>query len=168
MVDTTNGHIVLYSTNSWLAYIIGERYYSGKHYVWCTPHFDPSSVIPINYTIPPSSSPMEIYTGLSEDVKRGDRHSTKIAANKAGLLRGMEHKRNVGDITDELASEISSIIDASELRDFRPIIFVIPYHLVKNKLSKVPVSQRAHPLSVEFTIDQLPRDCFDVIDFGEI
>lgn len=165
MSATTDGHIVLYSVNSWLAYVIGRRYYHGQHYVWCTPHFDPSSIPSVDYTVPPSSSPVEIYRGFREDVNRGDRHSAKIAANRMGILRGVQCKQDAGDINNEQASEIASIVDAAQPRDFRPLIFVIPYHLVHDKVSSVPVGQRAHPLSVEFIIDRLPRDCFDVIDF---
>ena len=165
MEDKSDFPIVLYSTNSWLAYIIAEQYYGGFHYIWCTPHFDPSAVPSINYTVPPSSSPAEIYRGLREDVKRGDRHSPKIAANKAGILRGMEYKVAAGEITTEQASEIASIVDAAEIQDFRPLIFVVPFSLAHELLRKVPVSQRAHPLSTEFIIDRLPRNRFDVIDF---
>jgi hypothetical protein len=157
--------ILLYSANTWLAYIIAEQYYAGYHYIWCTRHFDPSSVPSINYTVPPSSSPAEIYRNLQEDVKRGDKHSAKIAANKAGILRGMEYKKAAGEITEDQATDIASIVAAAEPRDFRPLIFVIPFGLVQELLQKVPISQRAHPLSIEFTIDRLPRDCFDVIDF---
>lgn len=165
MKDKPKSMIVLYSASSWLAYVIAERYYGGNHYIWCTPHFDPSSVPSINYTVPPSSSPAEIYRNLREDVKRGDRHSAKIAANKAGILRGMEFKLASGDITPEQASEIASIVDAAEPQDFRPLIFVVPFILVEKSLRSVPVSQRAHPLSDEFIIDRLPREHFDVIDF---
>lgn len=157
--------IVLYSANSWLAYVIAERYYGGYHYIWCTPHFDPSSVPSINYAVPPSSSPVEIYRNLREDVKRGDRHSAKIAANKAGILRGMEYKMAAKEITSKQASEVASIVDAAEPQDFKPLIFVVPFALVKKLLQPVPVSQRAHPLSDEFIINRLPRACFDVIDF---
>jgi hypothetical protein len=165
MRDKSESPIVLYSANSWLAYVIAERYYRGYHYVWCTPHFDPSSVPSINYTVPPSSSPAEIYRNLKEDVKRGDRHSAKIAANKAGILRGVEHKLAAGEITPEQASEIASIVAAAEAQDFKPLIFVVPFALVAKLLRTVPVSQRAHPLSDEFIIDRLPRENFDVIDF---
>jgi hypothetical protein len=58
--------IVLYSTSTWLAYAIAEQYYAGDHYVWCTPHFDPSSVPPISYSVPPSSSPLK----FTEDSAR--------------------------------------------------------------------------------------------------
>ncbi len=165
MKDKTGSPIVVYSASSWLAYIIGERYYSGYHYIWCTPHFDPSSVASISYTVPPSSSPAEIYRNLLEDVKRGDRHSSKIAANKAGILRGVEYKMTAGEITKKRASEIASIVDAAEPRDFKPLIFVVPFALVTKLIKPVPVNQRAHPLSIEFIIDRLPREKFDVIDF---
>ena len=32
---------ILYSTNTWIAYMIAERFYRRHHYVWCTPYFDP-------------------------------------------------------------------------------------------------------------------------------
>jgi|GEM_PF-5439362 len=32
--------LLLYSTNTWLTYVIGERFYRDEHYVWCTPDFD--------------------------------------------------------------------------------------------------------------------------------
>jgi hypothetical protein len=155
--------ILLYSVNTWLAYAIAEQYYSGLHYVWCTPHFDPSGVPSINYAVPPSSSPVEVYRGLRQDVTNGDRHSAKISANKAGILRGVEARRTHGDITEGAAAEIVAILDAADIRDFRPILFVIPFSLVRDKIEPVPVSQRAHPLSAEFIIERLPRNCFDAI-----
>ena len=155
--------IVLYSTSTWLAYAIAEQYYAGDHYVWCTPHFDPSSVPPISYSVPPSSSPIEIYRGLRKDVLGGDRHSAKIAANKAGILRGVEVRRAAGELSDADAAEIVAILDLADIRDFRPIIFVIPFHLVRDKVETVPVSQRASPLAAEFIISHLPRACFDTI-----
>ncbi len=166
MTQSPNRHIVLYSTNSWLAYVISQRYYASDHYVWCTPYFDPSSVPSIDYTVPPSSSPAEIYRGLGEDVRRADRHSSKIAANKTGLVAGIQAKKRAGVITDEQANEIASIVEAAETRDFRPLVYVIPFTLVEDRIAGVPINQRANPLSVEFVIDKLPRHCFDVIDFN--
>ncbi|MGB2602072.1 MAG: hypothetical protein WBC78_00655, partial [Candidatus Sulfotelmatobacter sp.] len=69
--------IVLYSANSWLSYAIAERYYNGEHYVWCTPAFDARSRYSQEWHVPPTSSPFEIYNSLSEEVRRGDRHSAK-------------------------------------------------------------------------------------------
>src|SRR5262245_16335140 len=47
--DQTDSHNgahppVLYSTNTWLAFAIAQKYYASRHYVWCTPHFDPRSM----------------------------------------------------------------------------------------------------------------------------
>jgi hypothetical protein len=155
--------ILLYSANTWLAYAIGEHYYGGYHYVWCTPYFDPSGVPSINYAVPPSSSPIEIYRGLRNDVTKGDRHSSKISANKAGIVAGVDARRKACEITEEAAKEIVAILEDAELRDFRPVLFVIPFSLVRDMVVPVPVGQRAHPLSAEFIIPRLPRNCFDAI-----
>ena len=155
--------IVLYSVNTWLAFIIAERYYRGEHWVWCTPHFDPSSVPSLNHAVPPSSSPIEIYRGLRKDILSGDRHSAKIEANKTGILRGVKTKRSAGIIDGAGAAEIDSIVRASDIRDFRPMCYVIPFCLVQDRVRPAPIDQRAHPLSAEFVIEKLPRDCFDAI-----
>jgi hypothetical protein len=160
--------ILLYSTSTWLAYAVAEQYYGGEHYVWCTPHFDSSSVASLNYAVPPSSSPIEIYRGLRKDVEQGDRHSAKIAANKAGILKGMEVKRSAGRITSEAAIEIASIVETAEIRDFRPLLFVIPFHLAADRIRPVPIGQKAHPLSIEFIIESLPRCFFDAIGLDGI
>jgi hypothetical protein len=143
--------------------MIGQKYFNGEHYVWCTRYFDPSAVPSLEYTVPPTSRPAEIYRGLRKDMIRKERHSDKIKANKAGVLRGAQEKLAEGTITEEDAAEIAAIVAEAEVPDFSPLIFVIPYDLVKDRLSKVPVSQRAHPLSEEFVIKKLPRVCFDVL-----
>jgi hypothetical protein len=40
----------------------------------------------------------------------------------------------------------------------------MPYDKVAHLLKNVPVADRAHPLSVEFVIEELPRNLFDVIE----
>jgi hypothetical protein len=35
---------------------------------------------------------------------------------------------------------------------------------VETLVSDVPVKDRAHPLSVEFKVEALPRKCFDLIE----
>ncbi|HMR99952.1 MAG TPA: hypothetical protein PKE62_11920 [Anaerolineales bacterium] len=155
--------LILYSANTWLAYIIAEDFYGGVHYVWCTPYFDPNSSDRLHYTVPPSSSPFEIYSGLLEDVKRGDRHSSKISENKEGIRRGVEYNLKAGIINDARAKEIEYIIENADIGDFSPLIYVIPYATVKDILEEVPVDKRANPLSHEFIIKKLPREFFDVI-----
>jgi len=156
--------LILYSANTWLAYMIAERFYSGEHYVWCTPYFDPRQLSPRSNAVPPTSSPSEIYHGLFEEVRRGDRHSSKIKENRIGILRGAAVKKDQGIITDKEAQDIAAILERAETRDFRPLIYVIPYAVVCGQLSEVPVPDRAHPLSVEYIIDRLHHDQFDVIE----
>src|ERR1700733_4219519 len=90
---------LLYSVNTWLAYNISQRFFGGQHYVWCTPDYDAESKPSYTATVPPSSCPKEIYRLLREAVRRGDRHSDKIGANVAGILRGAELWKNAGNIT---------------------------------------------------------------------
>jgi hypothetical protein len=156
--------IVLYSATSWLAYTVAERYYGAKHFVWCAPVFDASSLYAREWHVPPTSSPSEIYKGLMEEVKRRDRHSAKIAQNKIGIIRGASVKRSAGVITKAQEKEIVAVVKAAETADFAPLLYVIPYQLVSKKLKMVPVAERAHPLSTEFIIPRLPRRCFDVIE----
>ncbi len=155
--------LVLYSTNSWLAYMVAQTYFNREHYVWCTPYFGTYAMPTLDAAIPPSSSPAEIYRGLRQDVARRERHSDKIKANRAGILRGAGEKLTQNVISTAQAEEISAIVEGAEVADFAPLIYVIPYHLVSDRLVPVPISQRAHPLSMEFIIARLPRDHFDVL-----
>jgi hypothetical protein len=159
-----NSPLLLYSANTWLAYMIAERYYDGEHYVWCTPYFDSRQLSPHTMAVPPTSSPAEIYQSLYQEVVRGDRHSSKIKENRIGILRGATVKKDQGVISEKQSLDIGAILDRAETRDFRPLIYVMPYVTVANRLSEVPIADRAHPLSVEYVIDRLPRGDFDVIE----
>jgi hypothetical protein len=160
MADPT----ILYSTNTWLAYAIGERFYRGEHYVWCSPDFDARSVATIDQVTPPSSSPSEIYRALHEDVRRGDSHSSKIKDNIMGILRGVAVKRAASIISDDDQRDIVSMVDRASGRDFRPLLYVIPYDRVSGIVKPTPVAERAHPLSREYIIEALPRRDFDVLE----
>lgn len=159
--------LVLYSATTWLAYVIAQRYYRGEHYVWCTPHFDPRHDGWDESAVPPTSSPCEIYRSLAEEVRRGDRHSAKIKENRVGILRGANAKRQAGIISAEQEQTIASIVELAQPRDFRPLIYVIPYAGAADRLREPPPEDKAHPLSAEYIADALPRQYFDVIEFGE-
>ncbi len=157
--------LLLYSTNSWLAYAISERYYAGLHYVWCTPYAGPGSRSRHDTTVPPTSSPLEIYRMLHEEVSRGDRHSAAIEQNCAGILRGARSRRQQGMIDAAQEAEIGAAVRLAETRDFKPLLFVIPFGGIRRRVREVPVEQRAHPLSAEYIIELLPRASFDIIEF---
>jgi hypothetical protein len=162
-MPSTPEPLILYSTNTWLAYHICELFYGQEHYVWCTPAFDPRSVAAYASTVPPTSSPSEVYHSLLQEVVRGDLHSTKIEENRRGILRGADFKRTAGVITQEEQDEIAAVVAAAVARDFRPLLYVIPYSQVASIVKKVAVNQRAHPLSSEYIIERLPRGAFDII-----
>lgn len=155
--------LVLYSTNTWLAYTVAERFYGGEHYVWCTPYFSVRSAPPYA-SVPPTSCPGAIYHQLDAEVRAGDRHSGKIKENRDGIKRGAKVMLLAGTIDEHEHEEIEAIVDNAQIQEFRPMIYVIPAHLVADRLGRVAVADRAHPLSVEYTIERLPRSAFDVID----
>ncbi len=157
-------HNVLYSVNTWLAYNLSKRYYTGVHYVWCSPIFNSRNHPSFDATPPPTSCPADIYHSLAEEVRRRDGHSAKIAENRRGLLNGAQKKLAAGSITTDELREIHEIADAATHSDFRPLLYVIPYAGVSHLLKPVPVSERAHPMSQEYVIEELPTELFDTIE----
>lgn len=153
--------ILFYSTNSWLAYTLSNRFYGGMHWVWCGPEFSPTT----DSATPPSSSPIEIYRRLQADVSQGDRHSRAVRNNRIGLLRGAAQKRKSGQIDERMEQEIGSVVRGAGIRDFRPLLYVIPGALAVGSLIEVPVNMRAAPLSEEYILPDLRRDAFHVLRF---
>lgn len=74
--------LLLYSTNTLLAYHISQTYYGELHYVWCSALFGAANIPSPYYPNPPSSSPQGIYETLLKAVESGDRHSEKIRLDK--------------------------------------------------------------------------------------
>ena len=157
--------LVLYSTNTWISYMIAEHFYAGNHYIWCTPYFDPRQN-GRDAAVPPTSSPFEMYRALFEEVTRGEQHSSKIAENKVGILRGANEKRRSRTISAAQEKQIIAVVKRAQVSDFRPMLYVIPYSVVAGRLREPPPEDKAHPLSAEYIVDRLPRACFDVIEFG--
>ncbi|MBV9109356.1 MAG: hypothetical protein JO306_08115 [Gemmatimonadetes bacterium] len=155
--------LILYSANTLLAYSIAERFYRGVHYAWCSPLYDGTRAA-AHINIPPSSSPAELYRIYAEDARRGELHSELFDRNRRGVKGGAKVKRDSGVITDDDVSEIEEIVARATAYDMRPLLYIIPYDRVADQVLQVPVADRAHPLSVEFRIEELPRDCFDVIE----
>jgi hypothetical protein len=159
-------HLVMYSTNTRLAYMLNQKYYKEQHYVYCCPYFDASQVSALEQGTPPSSSPSELLRDLAAEAVRSDRHGARIALNKAGLRRGAVAKLAAGVITSEQQSEILQIVDLAEAALFRPLLYVIPAAAVETKIRPVPLADKAHPLSEEYIIDTLRRAEFDIIELS--
>jgi hypothetical protein len=155
--------LILYSANSELGYRVAELYYGGMHYVWCTPCFEAKT----GCEVPPSSAPMKIATRLYEDIVGRDHHSSKIESLRIGIKRGATAKHAAGVITSDQLVDISQIVDKAELRDFMPLLFIIPYNRVTGLLRPAAVGSKANYSSMEYIIESLPKDCFDVIRIHE-
>jgi hypothetical protein len=156
--------LLLYSASTWLAFTIAERFYGGVHYVWCSPFYDAATAAR-HLSIPPSSSPAEIYWNLEQDTRRGDRHSAAIKQSRSGVLRGAEANHKAGLVSDFQYSEITFTVENAHIREFRPVLYVIPFDRVREMATEVPAHERASPFSVEFRFTRLRNDCFDVLEF---
>jgi|SRR6266850_3966866 len=155
--------LLLYSTNTLLAYHINQTYYGELHYVLCSAFFGADNIPSPYRPNPPSSSPQRIYETLLKEVENGDRHSQKIRLNRAGVIRGATFKHGQGEITGAQRLEILDKVRLAQFADFKPLLYVIPYFLVSGALITVPVKHRANPLSEEYIIERLPRTSFDII-----
>ncbi|HEX6371434.1 MAG TPA: hypothetical protein VF006_21125 [Longimicrobium sp.] len=155
--------LLLYSTSTWLAYAIAERFYAGVHYAWCSPVYDGKKAAS-HFNIPPTSSPAELYRALGEEVRRGERHSELMKRNRSGILAGLKAKAAAGVISEARQEEIETIVEDSHPREFRPVLFVMPFETVRDRVVEASVRDRAHPMSIEYLVEQLPRDCFDVLE----
>ena len=157
--------IIYYSINSYLAFWLNENFYN-NHFVWCAPVFDPAVLNEYdqNRKIPPSSAPAKIYKRFKEDIEGGDLHSSKIIENITGLKKGAIINYENGKITEIELARINKIIDSASLKDFRPLIYIIPFSIIQNKLRLVDVELAANPLSIEYQIPELNSAEFDIIE----
>ena len=49
---------------------------------------------------------------------------------------------------------------------FKPLLYIIPFETVKDICERVPLAEKAHPLSQEFIIKELKGNMFDIIELG--
>jgi hypothetical protein len=158
-------HPVLYSTMTTLAYNINVRYYGGLHYMWCTPYFGSDYHSP-HFTVPPSSSPLEIYQTFCREIDGADLHGAKIKLNRLGVRKGAGMMLNRGKITQEVHDEIVLISKAALAQQFRPLLCVIPRIEAIPYHKTVDIKKKANPLSHEYIVADLPQSAFDVIRIG--
>ena len=162
--------MLYYSTNTYLSHFITKRFYNSKHFVWCSPVFDPTKLDEYDpyKRIPPSSSPCKIYNVFFEDVHGSDLHSSKIEGNKIGLKKGAGIHLGKGTISENEYARILTMIDSASINDFRPLLYLIPKDIVKHKVIEVPVEECANPLSVEYQIENLSSDEFEFIELKDL
>ena len=153
---------VLYSTMSELAFNVNSQFYTGKHYLWCTPYFGSNYQSP-HFTVPPTSSPLDIYSTLKNEIAGADRHGTKIALNRLGIRKGAEVMRSRGLITETDLQDIIQISELAQPQQFRPLLCIIPRQNALACYRKVDIKDKANPLSYECIVSDLPQTAFDII-----
>lgn len=158
-------HPVLYSTMTMLAYNINKKYYGDKHYMWCTPYFGSDFQSP-HFTVPPSSSPLEIYQTLKNEIDGSDLHNTKINLNRMGIRKGAGIMLKLNKINKDAHDEIVTITKLAKDQQFRPLLCVISRLEAVPYYQKVAVKDRANPLSHEYIVSDLPQSAFDIIRIG--
>lgn len=151
----------LYSVGTQLAYKIAKRYYKNIHYVWCTTEFNSSKQ-------PPTSNPATICKRYLEQITTGDRHTKEIENNIAGILKGAKAKLNGGVISKKEYNEIRSIVSAAEYEAFFPILYIVESKKVKDRYVEVVVGERASEDAVEYKIEDLKENEFEIISFKDI
>ncbi|RYG56171.1 MAG: hypothetical protein EON56_04565 [Alphaproteobacteria bacterium] len=156
---------VLYSAMTTLAYNINKQFYGDLHYMWCTPYFGSDFTSPV-FTVPKSSSPLEIYNELKKAVDSGDLHDTLIEAKRLGARRGADVMEKRGKITAEQAQEIRTICKIAPRDQFKPLLCVLPRKDALPYNQVVDVKSKAHPLSQEYVVADVPQTAFDVIRIG--
>lgn len=155
----------MYSTNVFLKFLIQQRFRNDKHYVWCSDCFDATTQprYSASFLVAPSSNPAEIYRQLKLDVQNKDRHSSKINAQKASLTALAIHWEKTSEISSDENEEIVFMVNNASFDDWRPLLYVVPSHLVKDRLKTVPIDKRAS-YGVEYIIEDLQRYEFDIIE----
>lgn len=148
-----------------LAYNINKRYYNDKHYMWCTPYFGSDYQSP-HFTVPPSSSPVEIYNTLKKEIDGSDLHNTKIKLNRKGIRKGADIMLKLGKISQEIHDEIVVITKLATNEQFRPLLCIISRIEAVPYYQKVDIKDRANPLSHEYILSNLPQTAFDIIKIG--
>ena len=151
----------LYSVGTLLAYKIAKRYYKNIHYVWCTTEFNSSIQ-------PPTSNPATICGRYLKQITTGDRHTIEIEKNKVGILKGAKTKLSSGVINKKQYNEIRSIVSVADYEAFFPLLYIVESKKVKERCVEVATEDRASDNAVEYKIENLKEDEFEVISFKDI
>lgn len=168
----TDNKMFLYSINCKLAYEINRKYY-GKHYVWCTSHFDTNMIGGPTKTNPPTSNPKEIIGLYLHDKKAWSDDHLKpyyVIERINGISLGAEQMRS--EIGEPAYSDVVAMIErAKEMKffdDFDPLLYIISYEAVKTRVESVPCKDKARLYSEEYRITDLHDNEFDVINVLDV
>lgn len=156
---------LLYSVNPLMKMLVQERFFGDLHYVWCSESCDSGSAdrYTVASLVPPSSNPRDIYGSLRSAVERLDTHNDMIVRVRAFYAAFSSERVKDGKMTDGDRDELVYMITHSELRLWRPVLYVIPRASVDARLQSVAASKRAGH-GPEYIIEDLRREEFDRVE----
>lgn len=155
---------LLWSCGNRVTHYVAETFFR-KHYVWCSPTFDASAIerYKTGYAQPPSSDPVSIYRDLLDGVRRRDEHHALVKRHKTTLRAVILDFFTARHLTPAAAREAISYLESTAITDWIPIIYVIPFGPVSDRVLSVPRKDRAS-WSPEYVIRDLQSTEFSVIE----
>ena len=147
--------------------MLNEQFRGDVHFVWCGDFFDSTKAAAYSRAsmTPPSSDPCAIYRQLHREVKKLDRHSSKIQEQKLSLARLAAEWKEANELSADQAEEMIYIVNQGSIEDFSPLLYVIPGEKVAPRLQVVAANKRANLMSREYIIPDLKRHEFDIVEF---
>lgn len=156
--------LLLYSTNTYLKYFIQQTYLD-SHHVWCSPTFEAHTRDRYSAGAgqPASSDPCSIYRDLCRCVANPDDHDPKINSQRSTLMSLAVTWEASGAISSTDRDDIIATVQAAKFRDWRPLIYLIPYAGVAPRVQIVDRQRRASH-EFEYIVPDLKRSEFEIIE----
>ena len=136
-----------------------------QHYIWCSPTFEGAALprYAIGASQPASSDPATIYRDLHAAVRTKDGGCQKIKDQKK-VLKALAIKwfKN-NEISQVDRDEILAMVSRSDVTDWKPLIYVIPFETVAKRVVLVPRTKRASH-EPEYILADLAESEFHIIE----
>lgn len=137
----------------------------GKHYIWCSPAFEGAALqkYAIGAAQPPSSDPASIYRTVHDATRKADKANANIAKWRATLSSLAQKWYEANEISESDRDEIVAIVANASWNDWRPLIYVVPFHRVAGRVRAVGFAHRASK-EPEYIVEDLSDSDFEMIE----
>ena len=148
-----NAPTFLYSTQLSVAWAINNAFYEDKHYCWCSPDFGNK---------PHSSSPRGLLRTYLEELNDTDQGGIIMTAKLPAIRRAAE---NILATDPARLKECLEILASFRLAECYPVLYVMAYERVQDRIVNKPWSERASTWSAEILVTNVTSDDFDILIF---
>lgn len=159
--------LYVYSTNPWYSHEVALKYLKGKHFIWCSDCYDPttSPAVSSSALTAPSSSPKGIFEKLYTDTENEEKNSDLIKKYKKTYRKLAVTWFASGIIDNDQKNEIIATVNSISWRIWRPLLYIVykaPI-IASSRLISVPVTSRAG-YGGEWRIEDLDDSEFEIIE----